>query len=52
MVTHERAKRVCAEQEIERLREQVRLLLAQRFGPKAERAVTENRLGKLADKPP
>jgi len=41
MVEHERSKRVSAEQEVERLRAQVRLLLSQRFGSKAERVVTE-----------
>ncbi len=41
MVTHERSKRASAEQEIERLRAQVRVLLAQRFGPKSERVATE-----------
>lgn len=45
IIVHERATKAEAlsarDAEIERLREQVRLLLAQRFGPKAERVATE-----------
>ena len=37
IVEHERARRVTAQEEIERLRSQLRLLLAQRFGAKSER---------------